>query len=82
MRGHIVGLVFGGLTAIAAGLGVVACTPVPDTVVFSTETGEPVLLEDIDPILLDPDLTEDEKREQLLELGVPDDVIDVLLRAA
>jgi hypothetical protein len=58
-----------------------ACFAPPEDIVFSTVTGEIITIQEIDPILNDPELTEADKRQQLQELGVPDDLIETLLRA-
>lgn len=73
------GLFFVGTAVILAGAG---CFDLPQDTVVSTIDGNTILLSDIDPILNDTDLTEAEKRQELLDLGVPEDVIDTLLRAS
>ncbi|HQA00182.1 MAG TPA: hypothetical protein PLT93_18775, partial [Phycisphaerae bacterium] len=69
--------ILGGLWLLSTG----ACFAPPGDTVYSTVTGEVITLEEINPILNDPELTEAEKREQLQELGVPDDLVETLLRA-
>jgi hypothetical protein len=56
-----------------------ACLPPPDTLVRNAETGEPIDLQSIDAILQNGNLTTEEKQERLLELGVPEDLIPILL---
>lgn len=60
----------------------VACFPEPQAVVLNPDTGNPVVLSDIDPILDDTSLTEAEKRQELLDLGLPESLVDDLLRAS
>lgn len=59
--------------------GVCGCVGDPDTLVISTVTGEPLNMADIDAILNNSNLDEQEKRDRLLELGVPEDLVEVLL---
>ncbi|RME39049.1 MAG: hypothetical protein D6788_06245 [Planctomycetota bacterium] len=43
-------------------------------------TGQPIYLDDVEAIVRNPDLTEDEKRRQLRDLGIQDEkLIDALL---
>lgn len=66
----------------ACGALMAGCFPPAGDVVLNPDTGEPVLLVDIDVVLNDADLTEDEKRQDLLEMGLSEELIDVLLRAS
>jgi hypothetical protein len=72
-----------GRLLVGTGLIVVggACFAPPEDAVRSTVTGDPLLLEQIDPILGNPRLTDEEKREELRELGLPEHLIDILFRA-
>ena len=69
-------------TGVAIMLAGAACFETPADVVLSTIDGSVILLEDTDPILNDATLSEAAKRQQLSDLGVPDDVVDTLLRAS
>lgn len=70
------------LISLACIAAVAGCFPPAGDVVLNPETGEPVLLIDIDPILNDADLTEAEKRQELLDLGLSEELADVLIRAS
>jgi hypothetical protein len=61
-----------------AGCGSGAPTTFPNQLLDNEE--QPILLDDIETIVNDTDLTDDEKREQLRELGIEDEeLIDALL---
>ena len=73
--------------ALLLGIAVVAlpvlpaCSPPVPTNVLKDANGNVIDLKTIDPILNDSSLTQDEKRQQLLKLGVPESVADGLLRS-
>ncbi len=63
---------------ILAGCGAPATTEYPDALIGPD--GQPILLDDVDAIVDDDDLSDVEKREQLRELGIEDEkLIDALL---
>jgi hypothetical protein len=64
-----------------AGMGA-SCAPVPDTVLTNPETGEVIPLSEIDPILSNTNLTSDEKEQQLLDLGIPADLVQTLMASS
>jgi len=66
------------LLAGLAGCGSVAPTTYSNQLVGAD--GRPIVLDDVEAIVNDADLTDDEKREQLRELGIEDEeLIDALL---
>jgi hypothetical protein len=66
------------LLAGLAGCGSGATTTFPNQLVGTD--GQPIVLDDVETIVNDTDLTEDEKRVQLRELGIEDEqLIDALL---
>ncbi len=67
-------------TALTLSIG--ACFPPPSDVVVNPETGDPVLVSDIDAILNNANLTEDQKRQKLLDMGLTEELIDTLIRAS
>jgi len=74
--------------ALLLGIAVVAlpvlpaCSPTPPENVLRDADGNVIDLKTIDPILNNSNLTQDQKRQKLLDLGVPESVADGLLRAA
>ena len=61
-----------------AGCGSGAPTTFPNQLVGAD--GQPIVLDDVEAIVNDTDLTDDEKRNQLRELGIEDEeLIDLLL---
>lgn len=80
-RGRLAGTLGCVLVAGALILAGAACFATPEDTVRSIITGDPVLLEQIDPILDDPELTEEEKRQELQELGLAEHLIEILLRS-
>ena len=73
--GTIVGVV---LLAGLAGCESGATTTFPNQLVAAD--GPPIVLDDVEAIVNDTDLSDDEKREQLRELGIEDEeLIDALL---
>jgi hypothetical protein len=63
---------------ILLGCGAAAITEFPDA--LTAPDGQPILLDDVDAILDDDNLSDAEKREQLRELGIEDEkLIDALL---
>jgi hypothetical protein len=73
-------LVTGGCLAILTAC-VIPLPSTPPNVVRGTD-GEVLDLTQIDPILNNTSLTEQQKRQQLLDLGMPEEVADALLRAS
>ena len=66
------------LLAGVAGCGSGAQTIFPNQLLDAD--GQPIVLDDVETIVNDSDLTDDEKRQQLRELGIEDEeVIDALL---
>jgi len=66
------------LLAGLAGCGSGAPTTFPHQLVGAN--GQPIVLDDVESIVNDTSLSEDEKREQLRELGIEDEeLIDALL---
>ncbi len=64
--------------------GLAGCGSGATTTTFSNQLldtdGQPVVLDDVEAIVNDTDLTDDEKRVQLRELGIEDEeLIDALL---
>lgn len=74
-------IVRAGLTSLAGimVLASIACLPPSENRVLSTIDGTPIDMADVDPILGSDDLTEDQKRDRLLEIGVPADIVETLL---
>jgi hypothetical protein len=58
-----------------------ACVPTPANVVRGNNN-DILYLTQIDPILNNTNLTQEQKRQQLLDLGMPANVADALLRAS
>lgn len=73
-----VGLAF--LVGIGA-VAFVACVPPPPNV-LRDNNGEILDIPTIDAVLQNQNLSQDEKRQRLLDLGVPESVADTLLRAS
>lgn len=66
------------LLATIAGCGVPTTTFYPNA--LTDEQGNPILLEDVEEIVNDDELTESEKRDALRDLGIEDEkLIDALL---
>jgi hypothetical protein len=66
------------LLAGLAGCGSGATTTFPNQLLDAD--GQPIVLDDVETIVNDTDLTDDEKRQQLRELGIEDEeLIDALL---
>ena len=59
----------------------VACVPPPPNV-LRDNNGEILDIPTVDAILNNQNLSQDEKRQKLLDLGVPESVADALLRAS
>ena len=63
---------------LVAGCGINVTTNFPHRLIGAD--GQPFVLEDLEEIANDPNLTDDEKREQFRELGIEDEeLIDALL---
>ncbi len=66
------------LTPVACGTNIFSSTPA--TLREKGANGETLVLEELQAIAGDPDLTEDQKRQRFQELGLEDpDLIDALL---
>lgn len=78
MRRVVTGLL-GGMLA-CAGCGAFTARPTELANPETGENGEPLLLDDIEAIATDMDLTDQEKREALQDLGIEDeDLLDAFL---
>ena len=73
-------ILFALATFALCGCGVPARTDFPNAI--TGPNGEAILFDDVSDILADPDLSVDEKREALRELGLEDErLIDALVEA-
>ena len=74
--------------ALLLGIAVVAlpvlpaCAPTPPENVLRDADGNIIDLRTIDPIINNSNLTQDQKRKQLIDVGVPENIADALLRSA
>lgn len=68
------------VTSHLIGCGTVSNTNYPSA--LTAPDGNPILFDDVSRIITDEDLSEDEKRDALRELGIEDErLIDALLEA-
>lgn len=66
------------LLPLLAGCGAELVTPYPDALVGAE--GQAIVLEDVEAVTSNPNLTDDQKRERLRDLGIEDEkLIDALL---
>ena len=76
---RILGTVMIGLAALFAwGCGAAITTEFPNRLIGAD--GQEIILEDVTAIINEPDLTDDQRRSQLRELGIEDEaLIEALL---
>jgi hypothetical protein len=75
---HIAVALFVLAAAAAGGCGAVAAPEYPNRLIGAD--GQTFVLEDIEDIVRDPDLSEDQKRDEIRALGIEDEkLIDALL---
>jgi hypothetical protein len=58
-----------------------ACTPTPSDVLTNPDTGQPISVSDVSAILSNTTTTSERKRQLLLDLGLPEETVTVLLAA-
>jgi|GEM_PF-5470630 len=76
----LISLLFALCTLMPAACGTDLFTPAASPVRETGVNGETLLLDDLEAVARDPDLTEDDKRARFREMGVEDeDLIDALL---